>query len=362
MIMKELITKHFEKLICIAALLGVCIACVLAMSFHLEDRELTNIEPKGVDVIKKIEPKELVDLVIKTKENNDAYDGSGYVYCRNLVCASLVNGSHERCKKCNTTIKLITGPEPESDSDKDLISNKIEIRENMDPKNPDDAAQDRDKDGFSNFDELVTFEGKAGCIDDDKDHPPFIMLYGAIKTPVKPLPFKVTKIAIVPNANPAIKDRNLWEVQLSVTIKNRKTNALSYRKITRTIADKEAIGEDKDMNYTLVAIAVDETDPENSSKMKLTFENADKEQVVAEFTKDITPPKSFKIEFSDGKTPVVLTQLGDFTLKGPNNEVQNYTLRAWDEQKSVAKVFCKDDKTESDIGAKPAVKCPVKKQ
>ena len=351
--MKELITKYLEKLICIAALLGVCIGCVLAMVLHLENEKLDTIKPSGKNVIAKVDPKDLVDPSVKLKETNDAFDGSIYVYCRNPLCTSLVNVNHERCKKCNTSILKVIETGGRDDDDYDLIPNKIEIRENMDPKNPADAAEDRDHDGFSNFDELITFDGKAGCIDDDKDHPPFIALYGAIKAPVKPLPFKILKIDI---AGP----KDTWQVQLQVDPIGKSSRV---RKTTRAIADKESIGENELLNYTLKDIAVDETDPENKDKMKLTFENGNKEQVVAELGKEISPPKSFKVDFSDGKKSFSVTQIGEkFTIKGPNNEIQNYILRDWDSQKSVAKVFCQEDKTESDVGAMPAVKCPVKKQ
>ena len=351
MIMKELITKYLEKLICIAALLGVCIGCVLAMVLHLENEKLSKIVPGGKNVIPKVDPKDLVDPMVKLKETNDAFDGSIYVYCRNPLCASLVNVNHERCKKCNTSILKVETPSG-FDDDKDGIPNKTEIRENMDPKNPADAEEDRDHDGFSNLDELITFEGKAGCIDDDKDHPPFIALYGAIKAPVKVLPFKILKIDI---AGP----KDTWQVQLQVDPIGKSRG----RRTTRAIADKEPVGENELLNYTLKDIAVDETDPENKEKMKLTFENGNNEQVVAEWNTAIPPPKSFKVDFSDGKKSFSVTQIGEkFTIKGPNNEIQNYILRDWDSQKSVAKVFCQEDKTESDVGAKPAVKCPVKKQ
>ena len=352
MIMKELITKYLEKLICIAALLGVCIGCVLAMLLHLENEKLDTIKPSGKNVISKVDPKDLVDPSVKLKETNDAFDGSIYVYCRNPLCASLVNLSHERCKKCNTPVLKVEERLGGDDDDQDGIPNKVEIRENMDPKNPADKAEDRDNDGFSNFDELMTFEGKAGCIDDDKDHPPFVALYGAIKAPVKALPFKVAKIDIE-------GPKNKWQVQLQVDPIGRSRS----RRTTKTIADGDPIGENEFLNYTLKDIVVDETDPENKKKMKLTFENGNKEQVVAELGSEITPPKSFKVDFNDGKKSFTVTQIGEkFTLKGANNEVQNYILRAWDSQKSVAKVFCQEDKTESDVGAKPAVKCPVKKQ
>ncbi|MEN9359553.1 MAG: hypothetical protein RL095_1088 [Verrucomicrobiota bacterium] len=352
MIMKELISKHLEKLICIIALLGVCIACVLAMTFHLEQKPLDVIEPKGTEVVKKIEAKEFSDPSVKLKENGDSFDGSGYVYCRNPLCASLVNSGADRCKKCNTPITLKPEIVGGDDPDKDLIPSEIEIRENLDPKNPEDAAEDRDKDGFSNFDELMTFEGKSGCVDDDKDHPPFIALYSAVKAPVRPLPFTVSKIDRVDGG---VKK---WEVQLSFTHRGKQ------RKTTKTIEDNEPIvADDELLGYTLTAIAVDETDPENTKKMKLTFENAKKEQVEAELGNRIDPPNAFRIDFSNGKHSFALTKLGEkFSLKGPNNEVQNFILREWDAKKSVAKVFCQEDKTESEVGAKPAVKCPVKKQ
>ncbi len=94
------------------------------------------------------------------------------VTCVAVACQKPIPYAAEACPFCGTKQPIAPEFDPELDTDKDGISDKIELMLGLNPLDPSDAKGDLDNDGFSNLEELLAKTDPK----DAKSHPALVNL------------------------------------------------------------------------------------------------------------------------------------------------------------------------------------------
>ena len=213
----DFLAKYYDKLILAFCLIILVVGIsFVAMSFQstnamieAQGRE-TDSKMRGGDKLERLQseeynsahylndPRKLLNILGSAKKptaKGSLIEPNKYIVCANESCGYLISFNASKCPFCGTEqpemAKELQGQE---DSDGDGIPDKIEhqyaSRGILNPRNPKDAKQDYDKDGFLNIEEF-----KMGTkLDDPDNFPPLGHLLRVVKVFRRELPIRLADI------------------------------------------------------------------------------------------------------------------------------------------------------------------------
>jgi hypothetical protein len=117
------------------------------------------------------------------------------VTCVSATCLKPIPYAAEKCPFCDAAQPIAPEFNTELDSDKDGISDKVEIQLGLNPQDPADAKGDLDGDGFSNLDELRAKTDPK----DPKSHPALVNLLRVKELRGKRLPIIFSGVNKMPD-------------------------------------------------------------------------------------------------------------------------------------------------------------------
>ena len=338
--MKDFIKANIEKvlLIIVMAVL-VVVAVFVVATVDVNPIELIKLSGnKPVEVVSgEVEsPKPVKAMRLET-----VFENSQYLICRNEECERVFHDDFRKCPWCKTTVDMAAPKSGPSDTDGDGIPNSVEAEHNMDPNNPEDALEDRDKDAFSNYDEImVGINGVPTLIDDPSSYPSLLNFAQAKPKKARSLDF-IYKSDQINGA-----DKGKWEVQF-----------LDRRKKTRWVRIGGSIF---DSGYSLVDInKVD-------GKIVLSVKKDEGDVLSVQKGKYIYPPNSSGVLIYnnlDGKTSFVADD-SKHELLGLDGVKEVVDFRGWrrigEEKVLKAIIFSRKTNEEFEIDSSKSILTPVK--
>jgi hypothetical protein len=117
------------------------------------------------------------------------------VTCTNAVCQKPIPYATDKCPFCEAGQPPPREFDPGLDSDKDGISDKLEVQLGLNPQDPSDASGDLDADGFNNLEELLAKTDPK----DPKSHPALVSLLRVKELRGKTLPLIFSGVNIMPD-------------------------------------------------------------------------------------------------------------------------------------------------------------------
>ncbi len=322
----EFLKKHYEKLILLVLLLAFIISMVYVFSIINQTREIKesdlNIPTRQADY----EPADPADVqfdlktqlaatqlhwepsTVRNPKNAEhfsdlvvAFPMSRCPHCSKIIprvymaddskCPFALCGKELRTppKRKPQPTYVITG----SDSDGDGISNQDESRFGLNPNDPLDARQDKDRDGFSNVYECRMDTSPINA----KSHPPLWYRLKLIDLRTIKIPYKLMAIT-TNNSN----KKTEWMIQINSTDKGEKTS-FCFLDDTLRIGEKQYVIKDVDLRQKTVS-------PDNGgtpqildeSIIKLELKGGD-EKIEMQTGRDVYSPdrKAIMLDTMDGR-------------------------------------------------------------
>lgn len=245
--------KHYEKLVLAGCLLCLLIGIILVASSTTktqvalqDDQRLAQNNVKGGQLVKSVstetfEPEKVLreSRINLNVLGNDKSGAKGslvepikYIICANDKCKKMISLYDDKCPFCGTMepeLAKKTGAEEDTDADgiPDLFEKQHPSVLNY--RNPNDARQDADGDGFLNIEEY-----KLGTsLEDPDDFPPLAFLFRAVKVERRNLPFKLIEI----DKNRRDDEPARWDVYVHCWNAKRRKAMRQGTQIGQTIAD-----------------------------------------------------------------------------------------------------------------------------
>lgn len=250
----DFLAKNYDKLILAFCLIILVVGITfVAMSFKAtndliasQNRDVEN-KMHGGEKIESLQaeeysashylndPRKFLNILGNPKKptvKGSLIEPNKYIVCKNEECDYLISLNSSKCPFCGTEqpelAKELLGQE---DTDNDGIPDKFESQYAskgiLNPRNPNDAKMDYDRDGFLNIEEY-----KLGTkLDDPEDFPPLGNLLRVVKVERRDLPIKL--LDIDQNRKDDPKE---WDIAFSVP--DPKTG--KPKRMTRSIGDKVA--------------------------------------------------------------------------------------------------------------------------
>ncbi|WDE96023.1 hypothetical protein PQO03_09885 [Lentisphaera profundi] len=204
--MKDFIKANLEKVMLIVVMAVLVVVAVFVVA-TVDVNPIELIKLSGSQPIEVVDGKVISGKPVKALRLETVFENRQYLLCRDETCNKVFHDDFRKCPWCKTQVDFAKEIE-DGDSDGDGILDTVEAEYNMDPNNPDDALEDRDKDGFSNYDEItVGINGVPTLIDDPSSYPSMLNFIQAIPKKAKPLQF------IYKSDQTSGSNKALWEVQ-----------------------------------------------------------------------------------------------------------------------------------------------------
>ncbi|EDM25235.1 hypothetical protein LNTAR_24688 [Lentisphaera araneosa HTCC2155] len=338
--MKDFIKANVEKVLLIivmAALVVVAVFVVATVDVNpIELIKLSGNKPVVVASgdIEKPKP-------VKATRLETVFENGQYLVCRNEECERVFHDDFRKCPWCKTQVKVKKDGDVAGDSDGDGIPDTVEAEHNMDPNNPEDALEDRDKDAFSNYDEImVGINGVPTLIDDPSSYPSLLNYIQAKPKKARPLDF-IYKSDQINGA-----DKGRWEIQF-----------VDRRKKTRWVRIGGSIF---DSGYSLVDIE------KVDGKVVLSVKKDEGNVLSVKKGKYIYPPNSSGVLIYnnlDGKTSFVADD-SKHELIGLDGVKEVVDFRGWrrigEEKVLKAIIFSRKTNEEFEIDSRKSILTPVK--
>ncbi|MBP5510955.1 MAG: hypothetical protein J6Z49_08560 [Kiritimatiellae bacterium] len=115
--------------------------------------------------------------------------------CGNAQCRKPIALAAEKCSFCGAEQSKKVVVAEDMDSDEDGIPDKVEVALGLDPKNPADAKEDMDGDGFSNLEEYQAKTDPKSAT----SHPSVLVLLRVKEIRAKRMPFILTARNLMPD-------------------------------------------------------------------------------------------------------------------------------------------------------------------
>lgn len=248
----DFLAKNYDKLILAFCLIILVVGIsFVAMSFQstnalleAQDRE-TNSKMKGGDKIEELQseeyssahylndPRKLLNILGSAKKatpKGSLIEPNKYIICVNEDCLHLISLNASKCPFCGTeqpelAKELQGGEDTDADGIPDKFENQYAVKGVLNPRNPNDARMDYDRDGFLNIEEY-----KHGTkLDDADDFPALGYLLRAVKVFKVDLPVKLLDI----DTNRK-NDSKEWDI--AITAPDPKTRKI--RRFSCAVGDK----------------------------------------------------------------------------------------------------------------------------
>ncbi len=294
----DFLAKNYDKLILAFCLIILVIGITfVAMSFKTtndllaqQNRDVDN-KMHGGEKIEELQaeeysashylndPRKFLNILGTPKKptvKGSLIEPNKYIVCKNEECDYLISLNSSKCPFCGTEqpelAKELVGQE---DTDNDGIPDKFELqyvsKGILNPRNPNDAKMDFDRDGFLNIEEY-----RLGTkLDDPEDFPPLGNLLRVVKVERRDLPIKLADIDQNRKDDP--KD---WDIVFTVPDpKTRKT-----KRMTRSIGDKVA-------GYVVTAAGFTGSGDAQTPYAEIALENAPSETYRLEKDKTVKSKK-----------------------------------------------------------------------
>ena len=339
--MKEFFKSNVEKVVLIG-IMAILVVVSIFVIVTVDVNPVDIVDPNGRDVVKTtvLEPSDLQR--INVNRLNSVFDNGQYLICRNEECQKVFHDDFRKCPWCKTQVKIggPTGPGVD-DEDGDGLSNTLEAENNMDPNNPDDAQEDRDGDGFTNYDEImVGINGVPTLIDDASSYPSLLNFILAKRKKARPIPF------IYKSDQVASADKTKWEIQF-----------LDTRRKTRWVRIGGAIFTS---GYQLMDIV------KTNNGLELTVQK-EGESIVKVFKGKFAYPADSSgmlvLNNLDGKTAFVADG-GKYEFIGKDGAKEVVDFRGWrrsgEEKVLKAVLFSRKTNEEFEIDGRKSILTPVK--
>lgn len=337
--MKEFIKANIEKVLLILVMAALVVVAVFVVA-TVDVNPIELIKLTGNQKVAEVSGEAEAPKPVKALRLETIFENSQYLVCRNDDCERVFHDDFRKCPWCKTQVKEIETKRP-GDSDGDGIPDEVEAEHNMDPNNPEDALEDRDKDAFSNYDEImVGINGVPTLIDDPSSYPSMLNFMQAIPKKAKALQF------IYKSDQMAAADKSLWEIQF-----------VDARRKTRWV---RIGGEIFSSGYNLVDIE------KSGGKVVLSIKKSDGEVLKVSKGKYIYPPNSSGMiiyNSLDGKQAFVADD-SKHDLFGLDGVKEVVDFRGWrrigEEKVLKAIIFSRKTNEEFEIDSKKSILTPVK--
>ena len=339
--MKDFLKSNIEKVVLIT-IMSVLVVVSIFVIVTVDVNPVDIVDPNGREIVEK-DALDLKDFeVVNANRLNSVFENGQYLICRNEDCQKVFHDDFRKCPWCKTQVK-IGGPTGigADDEDGDGLSNTLEAENNMDPNDANDALEDRDGDGFTNYDEImVGINGVPTLIDDASSYPSLLNFAQAIRKTARPLPF------IFKSDQVSSSDKTKWEIQF-----------LDVRRKTRWVRVGGAI-----FNSGYQLMNIDKLD----GKVVLSVQK-DGEAVVSVYKgKYAYPPNSngmLILNTLDSKKAFV-PDSGKYELVGKDGAKEVVDFRGWrksgEEKVLKAVIFSRKTNEEFEIDGKKSILTPVK--
>jgi len=220
--------RQYDKLMAVIVLIGLVISL-----FYLTNAGVArkSAEDKYINQLAQLQPSGEPLQAIAMEEYDNAVSlaknpplvtlphpgGAGFVTperrvtCIEAGCQKPIPYEATLCPFCGTAQPIPKDKDPELDSDRDGISDKLELELGLNPNDPSDAAADADGDGFTNLEEIL-----AGTdIHDPKSHPPYMNLLSVKSVQSLKIPFIFSGLNKMPDGvqmvfNTAAPRKTFW--------------------------------------------------------------------------------------------------------------------------------------------------------
>jgi hypothetical protein len=337
--MKEFIKVNVEKVLLIVVMAVLVVVAVFVVA-TVDVNPIELIKLTGNEKVPEVSGEVSNPKPVKALRLETVFENVQYLVCRNEECERVFHDDFRKCPWCKTQVKTLT-IERSGDSDGDGIPDTVEAEHNMDPNNAEDALEDRDKDAFSNYDEImVGINGVPTLIDDPSSYPSMLNFMQAIPKKAKPLQF------IYKSDQVAAADKSLWEIQF-----------VDARRKTRWV---RVGGEIFGSGYRLVDIT------KNDGKVVLSVKKAEGEILSVIKGKYIYPPNSSGMIIYnnlDAKKAFVADD-SKYELLGLDGVKEVVDFRGWrrigEEKVLKAIIFSRKTNEEFEIDSKKSILTPVK--
>ena len=216
----DFLYKHYEKLVLTVCLLCLCLGVLMvAASFNktrndlLAGNQKAANDVKGGDLVQPVksdvmglesylnDPRKAVNVLgpelpkdpKQVKDDKASLlSAAQFIVCVNPECHKLIDLRTDKCPFCKTEqpeLAKNTGEEQDTDEDgiPDLVEQKYTF---LNFRNPNDAREDYDNDGFLNIEEIQAGTDPA----DAESFPPLAMLCRSMRVFRQNLPFKLIEI------------------------------------------------------------------------------------------------------------------------------------------------------------------------
>ncbi|MBR0460111.1 MAG: hypothetical protein IJJ26_12815 [Victivallales bacterium] len=249
----DFFSKHYEKLVLAGCLLCLLVAIILVASSNSktqiatsEETRLAQDNVRGGNLVKPIdattfEPEKVlkesrINLNVLGGEKSGAkgslIEPIKYIICANDKCKKMISLYDDKCPFCGEIepeLAKKTGADEDTDSDgmPDIFEKQYPSILNY--RNPNDAKQDADSDGFLNIEEYKNGTG----IDDPDDFPPIACLFRALTVERRNIPFKLVDI----DTNHHDDDPSRWDVAVFCYHHKKRKMARQSTQIGQVIAN-----------------------------------------------------------------------------------------------------------------------------
>ena len=187
--MNTVIKENYEKML-LASLLLVLAATSIAAIMMVRHLPVADIIDSGENV-KVDDVPAIEELSVGIAVDKGPNSLEGFIYCRNADCDYLINKTFQKCKWCSTTV--IAETVFNDDTNKNSISDKLELSWGVKLNDKNDLLRDHDKDGFATLHE---YERDFSPVD-NSSHPPVILRASYIGKENKYIPFTLLDVITV---------------------------------------------------------------------------------------------------------------------------------------------------------------------